>query len=170
MLMNFPFRHFLLLSIFLWIQLYSVAQTESLSRNNDTTYTLVGDTLFTNQHFKIAVGQPIIIGKASGERDWYQTITFKSGASWPLLFLQKAETSQNLEYQMDPSVREKDKVKEYLTAGDTLIVTKIKRLGRKRFGNYWYMVTMGQKQGLLSLNFNCDIINATKLGEVISPK
>jgi hypothetical protein len=148
---------------------YSLALNETSSNNNDTTYTLIGDTLFTNQDFKIVVGQPIIIGKASDERDWYKTITFKSGASWPLVFLQKVETRQNMEYQLDPSIREKDKVKEYLTPGDTLFVTKIKRFGSKRFRNYWYTVTMGQKLGLLSLTFKCDIMNAIKYGEVILP-
>ncbi len=141
---------------------YAVAQDESSSANNDTTYILAGDTLFTNQDFRVFVGQPVIIGNASGERGWYNTISFKSGASWPLLFMQKAEIRQDPEYQLDPSVRENDKVRDYLSPGDTLIVTKIKRFGRKRFGNYWYVVTMCQKQGLLSLNFKCALINALR--------
>lgn len=133
---------------------------------SDTAYALIGDTLFSNMSFKIFIGQPVVIGKPSGERDWYNTITFKSGAAWPLVFLKKSETALDLEYQLDPSVREKDKLKEYLTPGDTLIITKIKRFGKKRLG-YWYQVSMGQKQGLLSLNFKCDLINAIKSKEVL---
>ena len=168
--MSPTFRYIILLTMLLCKGAYAAAQDESSSGKNDTTYTLAGDTLFTNQDFRIFIGQPIIIGKASGERGWYNTISFKSGASWPLLLMKGAELRQDQEYQLDPSVREKDKVRDYLSSGDTLIVTKIKRLGRKRLGNYWYMVSMGQKQGLLSLNFKCDLINAVKFGEVTLPK
>lgn len=166
--MNATFRHITLLAIFFCKTAY--AQDEPSSAKNDTTYTLAGDTLFTNQDFKVFVGQPLIIGKASGERGWYNTIRFKTGASWPLLFMQKTEIRQDPEYQLDPSVREKDKVRDYLSSGDTLVVTKIKKFGRKRFGNYWYMVTIVQKQGVLSLNFRCDLINAVRLGEVTLPR
>jgi len=114
------------------------------------------------------VGQRIIIGKPTGERDWYQTISFKSGASWPLAFQYELETSQNPEYQVDPSIREKDKVKECLAEGDTLVVTRIKKHGNKRSG-YWYVITMGQQQGLLSLNFKCYLIEAIKREEVRLP-
>lgn len=164
----------MLINVMLFMGLLISGKTYAQTRNNestqykDTTYTLIGDTLFSNQNFKIAIGQPVVIGSASGERDWYNTISLKSGASWPLLFLKKTETGQNIEYQMDASIREKDKVKEYLNMGDTLIITKIKRFGKKRNG-YWYMVTMGQKQGLLSLNFKCDIINAIRTKEVVVP-
>src|SRR5688500_3978700 len=123
-------KYILLLSLHFSINCYSQADNDLLLKKSDTTYTLVGDTLFSNHDFKIFIGQPLIIGHAKGERNWYNTISFKSGASWPLLFLKNAETNLDLEYQMDPSIREKDKVKEYLTAGDTLIVTKIKRLGK----------------------------------------
>ena len=167
--MKTMFTFILFSAVGFFVSLSTFAKQRPISPNGDTTYNLVGDTLFTNQNFKIAVGQTIVIGKASDERDWYKTITFKSGASWPLLLMQKAETSQNFEYQLDRSVREKDKVKEYLTPGDTLTVTKIKRLGRKRLGNYWYLVTLRQQAGLLSLNYKVDLINAIRFGEVMLP-
>jgi hypothetical protein len=158
------FKYWYFLFAFLSLTTHALSQTIE----KDTVYRLSVDTLYSNAHFKIFVGQQIVIGKAAGERDWYETISFKSGASWPLVFLRDLETSQDLEYQMDPSIREKDKVKQYLAPGDTLTVTKIKRFGTKRHG-YWYRISMGQKQGVLSLNFNCDIINAIKLGEVVIP-
>ncbi|OLY93653.1 hypothetical protein SAMN05444008_114137 [Cnuella takakiae] len=168
--MRLTFRYIILLTMLLCKGAYAAAQGEFSPSRNDTTYTLAGDTLFTNQDFRVFIGQPIIIGKASGERGWYNTISFKSGASWPLVLMKEAELRQDQEYQLDPSVREKDKVRDYLSSGDTLIVTKIKRLGSKRFGNYWYMVNMGHKKGLFSLNFKCDLINAVRFGEVTLPK
>jgi hypothetical protein len=72
----------------------------------------------------------------------------------------------NLEYQLDPSVREKDKVRDFLYPGDTLFVTKIKKHGKKRRG-YWYSVSLVQKQGLLSLHYTCNIINAIRLKEML---
>jgi len=150
------------------INIYSQAQQDSRIGQNDTVYTLIRDTLMTNQNFRIYVGQPLVIGLASGERNWYETISFKSGASWPLLLMKKTETDLNPEYQMDPSIRERDKVKQYLTPGDTLFVTRIKKYGKKKFG-YWYRVSMGHKQGFLSLNFNCNIIDAIRKREVLLP-
>jgi hypothetical protein len=159
-----------LLSTFLLLTVIaSIAQSKSQHEQKDTIYTLQKDTLFTNQNFMIYVGQPIVMGMPSGERGWYKTISFKSGASWPLLLSKKAETALDIEYQMDPSVRERDKVKEHITPGDTLFVTKIKKYGKERFG-YWYIVTMGQKQGFLSLNFKCDVINAIKTKEIVVPE
>ena len=154
------------LTLFFFNNANSQSHASLGSLQNDTTYTLVGDTLFSNKTFKIFIGQPLLIGKASGERDWYNTITFKSGASWPLVLNKKSETELNLEYQLNPSIREKDKVKEILTPGDTLFVRKIKRFGSKR-SRYRYQVTMGQKQGFLSLNFKCDLLSAIKLREVV---
>jgi hypothetical protein len=168
--MNLPYRNFLSLSFFVCIGLPAVAQPDSTTIKQDTTYTLVGDTLFTNQGFKIVVGQPIIIGTASGEQGWYQTITFKNPTAWPLLLFRDLELSQNLDYQLDESIREKDKIKDLLAKGDTLQVTKIKRLGRNRSGNHWYIVSMRLDQGLLSLNFRCYITGAIRLGEVTLPK
>ncbi len=150
-------------AVILLVPLYGMAQTP------DTTYTLIGDTLFSNANYKIAVGQPLIIGNASGEEGRYQTIMFKSGASWPLLLFRDAEIRQNYEYQLDPTAREKDKVKGILAPGDTLIVRKIKRFGGRRSGRYRYVVTMGQKQGIVAVNFRCDISYAIRLGEVRVP-
>ena len=158
-------------SIFIFLFLFNTqlrAQTGPLQAQNDTTFTLIGDTIFSNQDFKIYIGQRLVIGSASGERDWYETISFKSGASWPLLLMKKEETNLNQEYQLDPSIREKDKVKTYLSPGDTLIVTKIKKYGKKRFG-YHYIISMGHKQGFLSLNFKCNIIEAIRRREVLLP-
>ena len=38
-------------------------QTATTPITNDTTYTLSGDTLFTNQNFKIFIGQKLTMGK-----------------------------------------------------------------------------------------------------------
>jgi hypothetical protein len=142
------------------------AQMDSLSNNNaDTIYILSGDTIFTNKDFNFYVGQKLIVGKGRGEREWYQTVSFRSGLSWPLIFLQKMEMKNNLEYQSDPSIREKDKVRDFLSSGDTLIITKIKKYGKRRIG-YWYEVFLGQKQGFLSLNFRANILEAIRSEEL----
>ena len=103
-------RHISLYSFLILLHFHSQAQNNSLQGGSDTIYTLIGDTLFSNKGFKIFKGQSLEIGKASGERDWYNTVSFKSGASWPLLFLKDAETDLNIEYQVNPSIREKDKI------------------------------------------------------------
>ena len=128
------------------------------------------NTLSTNQGFKIVVGQQIIVGAATGEQGWYQTITFKSPTAWPVLLFRNQELKQNVEYQLDESIRDKDKIKGLLTKGDTLTVTKIKRLGSRRSGNHWYVVLMRLDQGVLSVNFSCYIMDAIRLGEVTLPK
>jgi hypothetical protein len=115
------------------------AQTDTSKMVSDTIYALIGDTLFTNKNFKLYVGQQLLSGSASGENGWYRTITFKSGASWPVLLWDKMETKNNVDYQLDPQLRVNDKVKEYLNPGEVLTVKKIKRNGNKRYG-YWYIV------------------------------
>jgi hypothetical protein len=169
-MMNPTSRRFLSLTLFVCIALHAVAQTDSTSVGRDTTYTLVGNILSTNHGFKIVVGQPIIIGKASDEHGWYHTITFKNPTAWPLLLFRDIELSQSVDYQTDASIRERDKIKDSLPKGDTLTITKIKRFGKKGSGKYWYVVWMRRDMGLLSLNFRCYITDAIRLGEVVLPK
>lgn len=161
------YRFLLLFLLSISVQAYTQRGNQSIQK--DTTYTLVGDTLFSNKNFKVFVGQKIVVGKPNGERDWYNTISFKSGMSWPLVFLKEAETEQNIEYQADPTMREKDKVKEYVSPGDTLVITKIKRFGRKKSG-YWYHAFLSQNAGPLSLNFRCYIVDAIRSKEVLLPE
>jgi hypothetical protein len=168
--MNLLHKYFVSLSFFACAGPPSEAQSDTTAISADTTYTMAGNTLSTNQGFKIVVGQPIIIGEASGEQGWYRSITFKSPAAWPVLLFREQELSQNLDYQLDESIRDKDKVKGLLAKGDTLTVVKIKRFDNKRAGNQWYVVLMRLGQGLLSVNFRCYIMDAIRLGEVILPK
>lgn len=162
-----PYRHLFSVTFFVCLGLQAAAQTGS-AIHQDTTYRLVGEKLLTNQDFSIAVGQSILIGKAAGEQGWYRTITFKSPTAWPLLLLRDQEISQNVEYQSDESMRERDKIRDILTTGDTLIVTKIKEFGPDRStGKNWYVVSLRGGEGAMALNFRCYIIDAIRRGEVV---
>jgi hypothetical protein len=167
-MIDLPLKYFLLFSFLVCIGFGALAQTDSTAVSQDTTYTLVGNTLLTNQGFKIVVGQPIIIGEAAGEQGWYQTIIFRNPTAWPILLFRDIELKNNMEYQLDESIRTKNKIRDILTKGDTLTVTRIKRFGRSR--NTWYVVWLRLDQGLLSVNLRCYIKDAIRLREIIVPK
>lgn len=117
------------------------------------------DTLYFNS-IKIFIGQKLIVGKGSGENSWYRTIDFKNGFNFPLLFLRDLEIKQNLKYQADPSVRNKDKVKEYLKPGYNLTVLKIKKVGP----NYIALLRNDER---FSINYKSLIVEAIKCNELL---
>ena len=135
-------------------------------KEGDTTFIFRDDTLFSNKGFYIFVGQHLIAGKGSDEDGHYQTIGFKSAAAVPLLFLRNAEIKNNVDYQSDPSERDRDKVREYLDSGRSLIVTKIKSMGRKKNWHY-YLVFLSDGTSSLSLNYRCDIAMALRRKELL---
>ena len=139
--------------------------SESILLNN-APYTLLGDTLFHRENFKIFPEQKLISGEGSGENGWYKAITFKNPANWANLLWRDMEIENNVDYQFDEGIRDKDKVKAYLNPGDTLVVTKIEKLGNRKSG-YWYVVNMRQGQGLLSLQYRCYIAEAIESGEIL---
>jgi len=134
-------------------------------KDGDTTFVFRDDTLFSNKGLNIFVGQRLIAGKGSGEGGHYKTIGFKSAAAFPLLFLRDAEIKNNVEYQNDPSLRDADKVREYLDSGRSLIVRKIKSMGRKKKWHY-YLVFLSDGPSSLSLKYRCDIISALRQKEL----
>lgn len=161
------FRINLLLLSCLLILLYSCVQNPAVSVPPiNARYTLTGDTLFSTENFKIYPGQKLICGKGSGENEWYNSISFKSPASWPLVVGRNMDLKYNSDYQRDEGIRDKDKVKEYLNPGDTLVVSKIKRRGNKKSG-YWYVAHMRQGQGILSLQYTCYIAEAVRSKEIL---
>lgn len=157
-----------LLFFCLLIQLNSCVQpvTDSVLLNANAPFTLVGDTLFHKGNLKIYSGKKLISGQGSGENGWYKAITFKNPANWVNLIGRDMEIKNNVDYQFDEGIRDRDKVKEYLNPGDTLEVTKIEKLGNEKSG-YWYVVNMRQGQGLLSLQYRCYIAEALKSEEML---
>jgi len=138
----------------------------NLKKIADTTFIFKDDTLFSNIGFKIFVGQNLIIGKGSEGNGCYQAISFKSPIALPILLFRKTETANNLEYQVDPSQRDKDKVKEYLNIGQSLTVTKIKSQGNGKKWHY-YLVYLADGTSSLSTKFKVDIAYALKLKELL---
>jgi hypothetical protein len=157
----------LLLLSWLLILSYSCVQPPMGSTVlNNAPYTLVGDTLFNTENFKIYPEQKFKCGKGSDENGWYKAITFKNPANWANLLWREMEIKNNIDYQFDEGKRDKDKVKEYLNPGDTLVVTKIEKRGNRKYG-YWYVVNMRQGQGPLSLQYTCTIAEALKSDEIL---
>ncbi len=136
---------------------------------SDTSFTLVGDTLFSTGNIKIYPQQKWLSGKGSDENGWFKTITFKSPANWALLLGRKMEIENNVDYQIDEGIRTKDKVKEYLPPNDTLVVTKIQKRGNTKWG-YKYVVYLRQGKGLLSLQYECYLAEALKTEEMLLVK
>ncbi|HSZ85991.1 MAG TPA: hypothetical protein VK787_08160 [Puia sp.] len=124
----------------LWSSIPLIAFGQSATDSviqGDTTFTLKNDTLFTNSGFNIFTGQKLLIGKASDQKGHYQSISFKSSLAFPLLFLRDTEIKNNVDYQLDPTERDKDKVKETLIPGQFLIVKKIKSIAKKKKWHYY---------------------------------
>lgn len=148
------------------LQHKSQAQTETRQQYENMAFQLVGDTLFSNSDFKLYKNKKLLRGTGSGENGWYQYVSFKSPASWPLVIGREADLKYNAAYEADETIRDKDKVKEYLNLEDTLTITKIKRRGNKRSG-YSYVLYLKQGQGIGSLNFRTWIAEALRTGELL---
>ena len=133
----------------------------------DTTYTLIGDTLFTDKGFKFYKGQILKVGNGSGENGWFNTITFRSGASWPLLLWKKMD-EKDPDYQLDPSIRIKDNVKLYLNPGSMVKIKKFKRYGKARWG-YWYKLILHTTE-FPRITFTANIPDAIRTKELIIPE
>lgn len=157
---------FLLLSCLLMLSYGCVHPISESIRLSNAPYTLVGDTLFHTENFKIYPEQKLLSGEGSGENGWYKNVAFKNPANWAVLLWRDMEIENNVEYQNDEGIRDKDKVKTHLNPGDTLVVTKIEKLGNKKTG-YWYVVNMKQGQGLLSLEYRSYIAEAIESGEIL---
>ena len=153
------------LCVFLVISNRLLAQNSSDSANANTSFILKNDTLQNSTGTKLFVSQKLIAGKGSGENGWYHSIGFKSDFNLPVLLNQNIETLNNLEYQSDPQKRINDKVTEFLVPGDTLVITKIKKTGNRRFG-YWYIAYLKTKQ-IPFTKFKSDIITSLKLKEIL---
>lgn len=121
------------------------------------------DTLvMMNDTGRVYAGQRLLIGKGSGEGGRYKAITFKSATALPLLLFRQSEINSNTEYQVDPSLRDADKVKDALVPGMSLEVKKIKSKGDNR---NWHYFEVYLSDG--SFRFKCDIGYALALKELL---
>lgn len=136
-----------------------------------SSYTFFGDTLITNTGAKIIAGQYLLVGKGSGKNGWYEHISFKSAFAWPVWLFRDMELEtaySTYPNTVDASiVRERDKVKEYLNEGDSLLIKKIRKKGNRKRG-YWYAVYLKDTQ-FLGPGFICNIEPAINSKEVIAP-
>ena len=155
--------------LLLWIFSFRAASGQSIVdslKEGDTTFLFRDDTLFSNKGFKIFVGQHLIAGKGSDEEGRYRTIGFKSAFAFPVWFMRDAEINNNASYQNDPSLRDRDKVREYLDSGRTLIVRKIKSESRKKKWHY-YLVFLSDDAHSFSMKYRCDITTALRRKEIL---
>ena len=140
------------------------AQTTVIKSSSDTLYHFKNDSLFISADSVITLGQKLIVGEGSGENGWYKSIGFKSAFAWPLWLFRSSELD-NTYYQQDgESIRELDKVKNYLSPHQELEVMKIRKKGNKRRG-YTYIVYLRNKS-FPGLNFSCNIKLALKTKEI----
>lgn len=134
-------------------------QTVPLASVSDTTFSLVGDVLFTNKDFKLFIGQELRSGRGSGTNGWYNSISFKSTLNWINLLVQPTDSEENPNYQLD-------QVKTFLSPGEVLIVKKIERNGNKRSG-YWYTaILQGQDS---KIKFRMRVLESLASKEVLIP-
>src|SRR4051812_22317576 len=132
----------------------------------DTTYIYKDDTLFSDKGFSICVGQTLFAGKGGGEDARYMSISFKSAFAFPLMFLRGTELKNNSDYESNPSLRDADKVKEYLSPGRQLIVKRIRDRGRKKKWHFFEVYCWDGKSSL-ALKYRCDIARALHLHEIL---
>lgn len=86
-------------------------ELNSDNHKSDTTFTLLGDTLYSNMGFILYVGQKVIAGHGSSQNGWYNSIDFKSAFTWEKWLYRDMEIKNKMEYQSDESKRDRDKVK-----------------------------------------------------------
>ena len=130
---------------------------------SDTTFTLVGDTLFSNKGFNLYIGQKVIAGHGSDENGWYRYVRFNSAFTWEKWLFRDMEINNNMEYQSDESKRDQDKVKEFFRSGDTLVIKKIIQSRKKKIGTYLILKYKSSVQS----NFRCFIPYALNLKELL---
>jgi|GEM_PF-4028514 len=131
-------------------------------RSSSISFKLVNDTLFWETNKSIYIGKKLTVGKGSGDNGRYQAITFKSPTTFPLLFLRNTEIENNPEYKVDPLTRDDDKVKNYLTPGQSLTVTKISSKGNGKAWHYYEVLVVDGRN-----KFKCDIGYAIELKELL---
>ncbi len=133
---------------------------------SDTTFTLVGDTLYSNKGFNLYIGQKVIAGHGSYENGRYRSVDFNSAFTWEKWLFRNMEIKNKFEYQLDESKRNLDKVKEYFPSGDTLVIKKIFQSRKKKIGTYLILKSKLSFQS----NFRCYIPDAFNLRELLLVK
>ena len=152
---------FLLVVLSSFYKAYSQNSKTDINRT-DTTFTLVGDTLFSNKGFNLYVGMKVIAGNGSDENGWYRYVRFNSAFTWEKWLFRDLEMKNNSEYKTDESKRELDKVKEFFPSGDTLEIKKIIKSRKKSIGTYLILKPKSSFQS----NFKCFISEAINSKEL----
>ena len=155
--------------IFLFIVLCSFLTAKSVTApllisNYKTKKLNISDTIITNKGFTIYVGQKLIVGKGTGLNGRYVAIGFKTPVNFTNLFLRETDIAHNPEYKLDPSAREKDKVKESLVIGSIVTINKLIINGNNKKGHSYVIYFKGDDTN--SNNYRSFIDEAIPMGEL----
>jgi hypothetical protein len=159
--MSKSFNRTLLLFFILFTSSTVYAQTKADAFiNNDMTFELKNDTLFSNTGLKIFVGQKLIIGNAGGESGQYRSVISKKAAIVPSIWGQDTRFEHAIENYVD-SKKNKEKVKKSLVPGVLLTINRIQfsKTGKP----YFYLVSLSSDTD----SYSCDIKLALILKELL---
>jgi hypothetical protein len=149
------------------IIVHEIQRTDTVSKYHNVVYKLVGDTLFTNNDFKIFIDEELIVGPGSRKNGWYKSTSLNSVIDWYIVTLAILGT-ENTEDQDEKESRTNDLVRDCLHHEGTLYVSKIKKYRDAR-NDYRYVVILRSRPGIPNTNYRCNIQAALETGEMILP-
>ncbi len=157
----------IIILIFTILPLCSTSQTRKVQHSSDSLYAFRNDSLFISPDSIITIGQKLKIGNGSDENGWYESIGFKSAFAWPLWLFRNSELENVYDKPDGAYIREREKVKSYLSPGEDLVVIKIKKKGNRRRG-FAYIVYL-RNRSFPGLNFFCNIKLGLETKEILLP-
>jgi hypothetical protein len=105
------------------VLLYGQTKADTLI-NNDLTFELKNDTLFSNTGLKLFIGQKLIIGNAAKGSGQYRSIISRKAAIVPTIFSRDTRYENAIENYVDTK-KNKEKVKQSLIPGTLVMIKKI---------------------------------------------
>ncbi|MEO6454715.1 MAG: hypothetical protein ABIN97_11605 [Ginsengibacter sp.] len=118
--------------------IYGQTKEENLI-NDEMTFELKNDTLYSHTGLKLSVGQKLIIGNASGEGGQFRSIISNKAAIVPSIWGQDKRFENAIENYVD-SKKSKERLRKSLVPGSPLT---IKGIGLSKTGKpHFYMVSL----------------------------
>jgi hypothetical protein len=128
--------------------------------NDEMTFELKGDTLYSTTGLKLFVGQQLTLGEASGIDGHFRSIISKKAAIVPSIWGQDKRYENAIENYVD-SKKNKEKLRKFLTITKSLT---IKGIGLSKTGKpHFYMVLLSADTG----ECKADIKLALRLKELL---
>jgi hypothetical protein len=149
----------LLLMLLTTIAKLNYGQTSS-SKEQELSFTLQGDTLYSNSGSKFFKGQKLIVVKAAGVNGQFRSIVSKKAAIVPSIWGQNKNYENAIENYVD-SKQEKEKVKNTLINGTILTIDKISYAKGSK-PNFYLVALISDID-----KYKCDLKLALTLGELI---